>query len=260
MQGSGFGGFWFFIALSCCLVLLGLMRSAEAEGVVHHSVVPEHVARPNHRPSHKTAYHPVRQPAAIRHVVRYIKRPRLIGEPEHAAIHPVRRLYRLYHYVSHATYLWCVPYAREISHIDLTGDAFLWWAEASGRYARGSQPEVGAVMAFRSSPRIPLGHVAVVTRVINNREVLVDQANWVPNQITRNVPVTDISPENNWTDVEVQTRAGKMGVPYPAYGFIYDHSPDNLVVASAHDNAEGEVAEAPQVQKITLSAPHRNLQ
>lgn len=253
MQGSGLGGLWLFMALSCCLVLLGLTRAAEAKGVVEHRPIREHVIRPVHR----VAYRPLRQPLP-RHVVRYIRRPRFTGRPlKDAAIRPVRRFY---HYVSHSTYLWCVPYAREISHIDLIGDAFLWWAEAAGRYARGSRPEPGAVMAFRSTPQMPLGHVAVVAQVINSREVLVDQANWVHNRITRDVPVIDISPENNWTKVEVQTTAGTMGVPYPTYGFIYDHAPGGLVVASARDGNGGEVAEAPAAPKVMMTAPNRNLQ
>ena len=83
--------------------------------------------------------------------------------------------------------LQCVPYAREVSHIELTGNAYLWWAEAAGRYGRGATPEVGAVLNFRGIGRMPLGHVAVVTDVIDSRAVLVTQANWVPGTITNDV-------------------------------------------------------------------------
>ena len=45
--------------------------------------------------------------------------------------------------------LQCVPYARQVSGIQIYGDAHTWWGQAAGRYERGSVPQVGAVMAFR---------------------------------------------------------------------------------------------------------------
>lgn len=247
MQGNGSSGFWFIALLGCCFFLLGLMRNAEA--MVHH------VAPHRRTMARTTGPHGISP-----HIIRFIKRPvpTVLGREDHVVLSPKRRGRRLYHHANRATYLWCVPYARRISHIELVGDAFLWWAEASGRYARGSRPELSAVLAFHATAQMPLGHVAVVSRVVNSREILVDQANWVHDRITRNVRVVDISRDNNWTDVEVETTAGRLGVPYPTYGFIYDQSPDGMVVASAGSGAE--VAEAPRVRKITLSAPHRNLQ
>jgi hypothetical protein len=44
----------------------------------------------------------------------------------------------------------CVPYARRVSGIELTGDAYLWWNEAAGRYERGNMRASGT---SRSSPR-----------------------------------------------------------------------------------------------------------
>ncbi|HEX7391006.1 MAG TPA: CHAP domain-containing protein [Acidiphilium sp.] len=163
----------------------------------------------------------------------------------------------LHHYIRRSAYLWCVPYARDVSHIDLKGDAFLWWAEAAGRYARGSRPAVGSVLNFRSSGRIPLGHVAVVAKVINSREILVDQANWVPDTVTRDVPVVDVSRDNNWSAVQVSIGGGRFGTTYPTYGFIYDQAPGNVIYAR---NASGtEVAEAPAPHVIRLNAPNRTL-
>ncbi len=264
MQGNGSGSFWFIALLGSCFILLGLMR--EAEAVVHH-IVPHRRGAPALSPKREAWFRPAKKPLRVAdissHIVRYIKRPAptALGREDHvlpASRHRARRYYR---YASRSTYLWCVPYARRVSHIELIGDAFLWWAEASGRYARGQRPEAGAVLAFHATAQMPLGHVAVVSRVINSREILVDQANWVHNQISRNILVADISRDNNWTDVEVETTAGKLGVPYPTYGFIYDQSPDGMMIASAGGNHGGtEVAEAPRLQKITLTAPHRNLQ
>ncbi|MGH8161534.1 MAG: CHAP domain-containing protein [Gammaproteobacteria bacterium] len=135
--------------------------------------------------------------------------------------HVVRRARKVrYHFIS------CVPYARERSGISLPGNAWQWWGNAAGRYARGHAPRLGAVLAFRSIPRMPLGHVAVVSQVINPREVLVDQANWIPaGAIRLGVPVVDVSPENDWTAVRVSAGDGHFGTVYPTYGFIYRSPP-----------------------------------
>jgi len=45
-------------------------------------------------------------------------------------------------------YLQCVPYAREVSGIQIYGDAWTWWSQAEGRYARGHAPRAGAVVTF----------------------------------------------------------------------------------------------------------------
>lgn len=158
----------------------------------------------------------------------------------------------------HLSYLWCVPYAREVSRIELHGDAFLWWAESEGRYARGWRPELGSLLAFRSIPRMPLGHLAVVVKIISSREILVSQANWVPDTVTRNVPVIDVSPDNDWTEVRQSVGGGRFGMVYPTYGFIYGQPPARTIVADRGGGSE--VAEAPPASHIRLTAPHRNLQ
>jgi surface antigen len=175
------------------------------------------------------------------------------------------RYYASAHY--RHSYLQCVPYAREVSHIDLSGDAFLWWAEASGRYARGSTPMEGAVLNFRAIRRMPLGHVAVVTSVIDSRTVLVTQANWIPGTITNDVTVDDVSPNNDWSQVQVELGDGeKVGSAYPTYGFIYNQPDDGAatpgtIVAGAGTGAQSsEVAEAPRPVPVSADAPDRDLQ
>lgn len=170
--------------------------------------------------------------------------------------------YRLHH-VRYAQYrhsgLQCVPYAREVSHIELSGNAFLWWAEAAGRYQRGSVPQEGAVLNFRSIGRMPLGHVAVVTSVVDSRTILVTQANWVRGTITNDVTMQDVSPDNDWSDVQVELGDSRTwGAAYPTYGFIYDEPATDTVIASAAQR--NEVAEAPVVAPISADAPDRNLQ
>ena len=71
----------------------------------------------------------------------------------------------------------CVAYAREVSGISLDGNAGAWWSQAEGRYGRGQTPAVGAVLVFKPSGHMPVGHVAVVSQVVKPREILVDQAN-----------------------------------------------------------------------------------
>lgn len=171
--------------------------------------------------------------------------------------------YRLHHRYASASFrhsaLQCVPYAREVSHIDLTGNAFLWWAEAAGRYARGNEPVEGAVLNFRSIGRMPLGHVAVVTDVIDSRTILVTQANWVPGSITNDVTMQDVSPNNDWTEVQVELGdSSTWGAAYPTYGFIYNQPATSTVIAA---NGQGdEVAEAPVAQPVSDQAPNRSLQ
>lgn len=158
------------------------------------------------------------------------------------------------------SYLQCVPYAREVSHIELSGDAFLWWAEAAGRYARGDAPAEGAVLNFRPIGRMPLGHVAVVTSVIDNRTVLVTQANWVRGTITNDVTVQDVSANNDWSEVQVELGDGaRLGAPYPTYGFIYNQ-PDNGTLVAGNAAQGNEVAEAPRPAQLAADAPDRNLQ
>ncbi len=156
--------------------------------------------------------------------------------------------------------LQCVPYAREVSHIDLSGNAFLWWAEAAGRYDRGNQPAVGSVLNFRAVGRMPLGHVAVVTAVLDTRTILVTQANWVPGTITNDVTVQDVSPDNDWSDVKVELGdSSTLGSSYPTYGFIYNR-PDTGMVIASNGGSRNEVAEAPVARPVAIEAPNRNLQ
>lgn len=125
-------------------------------------------------------------------------------------------------------YLQCVPYAREVSGIRIFGDAHTWWDQAEGRYARGKAPRVGAVMAFAPTERMPLGHVAAVSRIVDSRTVLLDHANWSPingrrGQIERGARAIDVSPANDWSEVRVWYHPIQaLGTTaWPVRGFIY---------------------------------------
>ena len=135
--------------------------------------------------------------------------------------------------------LQCVPFARDSSGIQIVGNAATWWSSAAGVYERGANPEVGSVLNFRANGRMRLGHVAVVTSVINPRTIEIDHANWAGpggrgGQIARNIVVIDVSQRNDWSAVRVALADGeKFGSIYPTYGFIYDRPDRGVMVANA---------------------------
>lgn len=125
---------------------------------------------------------------------------------------------------SYAGVLQCAPYARQISGIQLFGRAANWWSQAEGLYDRGQEPRVGAVLAFSSSRSMPAGHVAMVSKIVGAREVLLTHANWsYRGGIEHDVRAIDVSPNNDWTDVRVwYGPIGDLGLrANAAHGFIY---------------------------------------
>ena len=125
-------------------------------------------------------------------------------------------------------YLQCVPFARSESGVEIHGNAKTWWAQAAGDYDRGQEPRKGAVMAFAGTRSMPLGHVAVVEKVVSDREILISHANWSPingrrGQIERNVRVVDVSDAGDWSLVRVwYAPIGDLGLrANPVQGFIY---------------------------------------
>lgn len=117
--------------------------------------------------------------------------------------------------------VWCVPFARNASGVELRGNARTWWSQANGRYQRSHDPKVGAVMAFSATRKLPLGHVAVVSEVVSDREIRVDHANWARNKLSFDMTVVDVSRKNDWSLVRVMSNPGQLGRPYPVSGFIY---------------------------------------
>jgi hypothetical protein len=119
--------------------------------------------------------------------------------------------------------IFCVEFARLASGIALFGDARTWWDQARNAYAQLTNPAPGAVMVFDRRKTMRSGHVAVVKRVISNREVLIDHANWGRDgSIYLNAPVVDISRDNDWSVVRVWNfHTNQMGTtPYNLKGFI----------------------------------------
>ena len=120
----------------------------------------------------------------------------------------------------------CVPFARAVSGIPLSGDAWTWWDQARGKLPTGRQPVVGSVLVFKRSERLKLGHVSVVAQVNDSRSIFVTHANWGDNGQTRGVvherqPIIDVSPNNDWSEVKLTNILGSKGRTYPTHGFIY---------------------------------------
>lgn len=124
--------------------------------------------------------------------------------------------------------LQCVAFVKQTTDFNIRGNARDWWGAASGRFARGGQPEEGAVLAFRGTRRMPLGHVSLVSSIVDSRTILVDHSHWASPGISRNVRVVDVSPNNDWSAVRVALNGNsdRLGSIYPTHGFIYSR-PDN---------------------------------
>ncbi len=133
----------------------------------------------------------------------------------------------------------CVAYAKQASGIVLRGNARDWWYNAIGIYDRGSNPTPGSVLNFRGTRRMPLGHVAVVRRVIDNRTITVDQSHWARAGISHNMRVIDVSLNNDWSAVRVSLNNHSMtyGSVYPTYGFIYPHHNHNVMQVSLNNRS-----------------------
>ncbi len=145
----------------------------------------------------------------------------------------------------------CVTFAKQDAGIMISGNARDWWSRAAGIYDRGSQPEPGSVLSFRSTGRMPLGHVAVVAGVRDSRTIIIDQSHWNSRGITRDIEVKDVSENNDWTAVRVQlSHGGAFGSIYPTHGFIYPRPDRGLQEARETTVAEPSISATPAIMRI----------
>lgn len=132
----------------------------------------------------------------------------------------------------------CVPFARMVSGIAIRGNAWTWWGQADGEFAKSHKPEVGSVLVLRKTPRLRYGHVAVVSSVEGPRRITVAHSNWGWNRATRArihtaMPVIDVSPANDWSQVRFKDPSvATFGRIYPAHGFILPEHDGIQTVAS----------------------------
>ena len=118
----------------------------------------------------------------------------------------------------------CVPFARNQSGVQIWGDAVTWWAQADGRYVRSAHPAEGSVLVTKGYNDPTRGHVSVVSAIVSDRLIRVDHANWLGGgETTLNVPVLDVSANNDWSEVRVWHVPGAHwgGRVYTTQGFIH---------------------------------------
>jgi len=116
--------------------------------------------------------------------------------------------------------LQCAIYARQRTGLELSGDARNWWPQAEGRYHRAATPSVGSVIVMGGTEA---GHVAVVTQVLNSKQIVVDHANWLGGgEIITGALVEDASEAGDWSAVRVwNVETNSVGLrSYPVYGFV----------------------------------------
>jgi surface antigen len=151
----------------------------------------------------------------------------------------------------------CVTYAQTHSGVALRGNAHTWWDHAAGVYDRSHQPAVGAVMVMKSYPAggMPMGHVAIVSRIVRDREVLLTHANWQGDgSVETNVRAIDVSPAGDWSQVRVWfAPVHAMGLKsFPTYGFILPvrggHAPSQQSPELANDQ--------PSATELAFADPH----
>lgn len=119
--------------------------------------------------------------------------------------------------------LQCVPFARRESGVEIYGNANTWWRQADGRYETDASPHEGAVLVLRGYANANRGHVAVVREIVSPRLIIVDHANWLNGgEITRDVPIMDVSEAGDWSEVRVWHVPGRHwgGRTYNVQGFI----------------------------------------
>jgi surface antigen len=125
----------------------------------------------------------------------------------------------------------CVPFARRESGVEIYGNANTWWRQATGHYETSEAPSEGAVLVLYGYESANRGHVAVVKEVVSPRLIIVDHANWLNGgEITRDVPVMDVSEAGDWSEVRVWHVPGRHwgGRTYEVQGFIL-----NMLTAAA---------------------------
>jgi surface antigen len=163
--------------------------------------------------------------------------PRAFERPADEAYEPTARI------TNRRASLQCVPFARRESGVELYGNANTWWRQAQGRYETARTPLEGAVLVLHGYGNANRGHVAVVREVVSPRLIVVDHANWLNGgEITRDVPVMDVSEAGDWSEVRVWHVPGRHwgGRTYAVQGFIL-----NLLSEAQAQRAEATAVETP---------------
>ena len=171
--------------------------------------------------------------------------PRAFERAPDAAYEPVARI------TNSRASLQCVPFARRESGVEIYGNANTWWQQAQGRYETSQQPAEGSVLALEGYATTSRGHVAVVKEVVSPRMIIVDHANWMnQGEISRDVPVMDVSEAGDWSEVRVWNVPGRHwgGRTYNVQGFILNiltEAAQTQQIANQAAQAESTANEVP---------------
>src|SRR3546814_18644797 len=98
------------------------------------------------------------------------------------------------------------------------------------------------------------GHVAMVSKVLSNREVLHNHENWsYRGGVEPDALAVDVSPEGDWSEVRAwYGPSGPLGIrSHPAYGSSY---PEESSV-SGNMNSDRAYSTTPSIRQIP---PHAN--
>lgn len=153
-------------------------------------------------------------------------------------------------------HLQCVPFARRESGVELYGNANTWWRQAQGQYETTAAPEEGTVLVLRGYATANRGHVAVVKEIVSPRMIIVDHANWLNNgEITRDVPIMDVSEAGDWSEVRVWYVPGRHwgGRTYRVQGFIRNLLTEAAQSAADEASAQDIAAAEAQENDVPLS-------
>lgn len=133
----------------------------------------------------------------------------------------------------------CVTHVRNMTGITtIRGDAWAWWQNAEGQFARGQIPTPGAIMVWRRAGNLPRGHVGVVREIVDSRTVLIDHS-WDSNTLRYNQRIEDVSPNNDWSRISVWYHPLQvMGGEYALYGFVYPPGSEPSAESMAEMEAE----------------------
>jgi surface antigen len=122
----------------------------------------------------------------------------------------------------------CVIYTRDISGINIYGNAHSWWPQAHQKnYKRGAKPKKDSVLVLKKTRKLRYGHVAVVKKIVDKRHIDITHSNWGSDRkkrsfIYQTMRVKDISRKNDWSSLVFWNMYTKnYGSPYAAHGFIY---------------------------------------
>ena len=132
----------------------------------------------------------------------------------------------------------CVRTVRALSDFTIRGNAWTWWNQAADYgYTRGSVPEPGSVLVFGRQGSLPVGHVSLVTAIIDERTIWVHHTWSQGPRIEASAQVVDVSDANDWSAVRVwHGETDTLGNSVLRIsGFIYprDEHPQMVLVEAA---------------------------